>query len=95
MKYFPLRLFAFTPSFCGAGPIPEALMALTNLVGLNLGGNQLTGKSVTFVVCFVYPAQASRACRGLLVTRLLWNPAEQLPTSRGTQIGMVVPASCR
>lgn len=32
-----------------AGPVPEVLGALTNLMGLDLGNNQLTGKPVDVI----------------------------------------------
>lgn len=41
--------------FCCAGPIPDALGALTNLAQLNLSDNQIKGKPVTFVVFVILP----------------------------------------
>lgn len=45
-----MRPFAhfFSPLLCHAGPIPEAVGALTNLVDVNLNNNQLSGKALTF-----------------------------------------------
>lgn len=75
IQFIRCGVILFVPLLSYAGPIPEALGALTNLVTLNLRNNKLTGKLATFGLACHPPIFGISGCyhrlfaRGCLETR--------------------------